>query len=458
MDFDTPTLLVIHSVFMAALLVFWAIILFQRKLFDWTKAGFWAWAAFILYFVLNPLFSVYQDDLIRYDIVLSIAGGPERAFWILFVIAAGITIFFISYLRSPRKLVTWGLSQDQGMTIPMWVVLGLFALLGIYSLLVYRSFAVDAVRSVVIEDGRFTGAATGYEYSAFLFLFVPAMILLLMRSRVVRLVGWLVVALFIILSLPIGWGRYATVSMLLAASIADALVQSRRRSSFLLLTIILVFAVVLQVRGHTEWSLTSTGVEFLALTPQSFQNVGVALGSGDAAMLATFYLESFIKDNLTGFNYGIPLFNYTLTGWIPGAIFPDKYFLVDWLGSIQPAVTSITLNQLMFGGKSSLVGSFYGSGGLFVVLLMMWIVGKLSARLDGMLMPGNHILVQAVGVSWMSMLWMIWGSHDFWGLTNLGVLAIPGLALWIVCKLLPAQQIESSLALGSLASNDVSRR
>ncbi len=53
-------------------------------------------------------------------------------------------------------------------------------------------------------------------------------------------------------------------------------------------------------------------------------------------MLPTFYLESYSKDHLTGYDYGIPLINYILTGWIPNRNFPQKYFLMDWLRG-QPA-------------------------------------------------------------------------------------------------------------------------
>ena len=59
------------------------------------------------------------------------------------------------------------------------------------------------------------------------------------------------------------------------------------------------------------------------------QNLVTNLGSGDSAMLATWYLESFTKDTLGGYDYGIPIVNYSLTGFLPLKYFPWKYFLLD---------------------------------------------------------------------------------------------------------------------------------
>ena len=50
----------------------------------------------------------------------------------------------------------------------------------------------------VIEGGRFTGEITGYQYTAYMLLFVPTFFLLLSNSYKLRIIGWGLFALFII--------------------------------------------------------------------------------------------------------------------------------------------------------------------------------------------------------------------------------------------------------------------
>ena len=61
-------------------------------------------------------------------------------------------------------------------------------------------------------------------------------------------------------------------------------------------------------------------------------------------------------------------------------------------------------------------------------------MGFLSRRLDGMLAEGTPCLVQALALSWMGNLWMIWGSNFSWGLINVGTIAVPALAMWFVSR------------------------
>jgi hypothetical protein len=98
--------------------------------------------------------------------------------------------------------------------------------------------------------------------------------------------------------------------------------------------------------------------------------------------------------------------------------------LVDWLIA-QRAYYPGVFDQLLYGAKSSLIGSFYANGHLIAVVLLMALMGWLSRRLDGMLQPETPIAVRALGIAWLSTLWMVWGSHDIWGLMLLGTIALP---------------------------------
>ena len=426
-------ILLINSLVIGGTLAFWWRVLWRRGLFHWATAGFWAWASFALYYVLNPLFYFLSDDVWEYKLHLEIAGGTDRAFWILLVAETGITCFFFVYLRTRCHVVGWRLStQNKRLTVPIIIVLSFFIGLALNSLVSFRSLLIPTAREVVVIEGRFVGQVTGYESNAFAFLFVPVVFLLLSETRFQRLIGWGLGIIYTVLSIPHAWSRYATVSMVLALALVDTVKSNKNwpRIPFILVSILL--AAVLQIRGHQQWSLASSGSNIAEIVAQAPGRLISVLGSKDTAMLATWYLESYIKDTITGYDYGIPLINYILTGWIPGRFFPNKYFLVDWLRDIQPAVYSPTINMLMYGAKSSLMGSFYANGGLLGVILLMGFSGFLSRKMDGMVSNNSPSLVRAVGISWMSLLWMVWGSHDFWGISVLGTILIPGLALWLV--------------------------
>jgi len=426
-------LLVLHSIAIGLILMLFARVLMRRGLFRWTTAGFWSWAALVLYLVLNPLASVLLGNLLQYELMLSMSGGIERGVWIMVVAALGIVAFFAAYLRTQSRPVVWRLrANSERISIPMLLVMAVWVSWGMYSLLVYRSLLFPTSRDLIIEGGRFTGRVSGYEFTGHTFLFVPCVFLLLSDSLFRRWLGWLMVAVFVVLSLPVGWGRAATVSIILAAALADALRRNRPRPRLVFVVAALILVSALQMRGHETWTLQETPAELFRLIPQAVTNIGGLLSSSDISMLASWYLESYIKDTLAGFDFGIPLLNYALTGWIPGSIFPSKYFLVDWLHAFQMASYPPVYDALMYGAKSSLIGSFYANGGPIAVIVMMGLMGVLSRKLDGMLDRRSPILVKATGISWLSLWWMVWGSHDTWGLATLGTLAMPSLTLWLV--------------------------
>jgi hypothetical protein len=310
-------------------------------------------------------------------------------------------------------------------------ILLFFIGVGLYSMLTHRAQLVEVARSVIIEKGRFSGEVTGYETNSYLFMVVPILLLVLSKSRAQNIIGWLAAGLFLLLALPNGWDRFALVSMLLALSIVDCLKRRSGWPRWFLIPIIFIFAVAMQLRGHETWTLQDVGDELAQLSGRSVQNVGTAIGSVDSSMLATWYLESYIVEEYLGYSYGLPVINYALTGWIPSRIMPDKYFLVDRL-NVQRPDPGVTANQLLRGAKSSLMGSFYAEGWLVGVVFMSALAGFLSRKLDAMLSPESPLLVRATGVAWMSVLWMIWGSADYWAVMTLGILALPAIVVWVV--------------------------
>lgn len=426
-------LLFYQSALSGIVLLAFGVAMSRKGLFRWTSAGFWTWVAFVLYFVTNPLTSSWYD-LSRYRINLIISGGLSRGEWILLVSILGICVFFLSYLiASPPGSVSWRISPNEdggGETsnISFKLTISFFIGFAFLALLRYRTSIWGTNRILTMESGRFTGEVTGYEFVAHNFLFVPVIYLILSRSRSVQFFGWLTGGSFLIIRMMDRWDRFTVVSLMIA--MVMAVVSRQRRnwpSIFPVMSIIIVGGVLLS-RGHSS---LNSGREFIQLVEQMHQNIGLFFASVDTSMLSTWYLKSFLADNLIGYDYGIPLINYALFGFLPGRFFPWKYFLVNWWQAGQPLLDSMTLS-LLAGAKQTLLGSFYSSGGVIGVIIGAWLMGILCRKMEGLLIFDNPTLIKATGISLISILWMVWGSDASWGLTSMGVILIPSIVLWIV--------------------------
>lgn len=434
MNWSVETLLTVHVASVTIFLAITGLILFRRGLFRWDTAGFWSWAAFCLYFVLSPLATIFNDLAVyKTQIRLVISGGGERSIWILGEVLLGITIFFLVYFHTTYRPITWKLSK--GFPKPNLLILAIltaFTAFGFYSLLVFRAGLVSAGGEMIIEGGRFVGDITGYQYKGYMFLFVPVILLLLNRDKGLRVVGWILAIVFLILSLPHAWSRFATVSFLLAISITNMVRNSKRWPSLTSLIILPLSAMLFQLRGHIQWGYGNVFNEVARLLNDLPQRIIQIFSSGDTFMLQSWYVSSYIADEWIGYDYGLPLVNYVLTGWIPSRILPTKYFLIDWLNSQLGATYPAVFDGLLYGAKSSLLGSFYNHGGLIAVVIGSSLAGFLCRRLDGMLNKNTPILVKSVAIAWLSNLWMIWGSGTTWSLMLIGLIALPGFAVWLV--------------------------
>ncbi|MBE2233850.1 MAG: hypothetical protein IAE85_10185 [Anaerolinea sp.] len=441
---QTQQILLLHSLAVGILLLFWMYWLLKKQLFHWNTGGFWAWAAFALYFVANPLSSVISGDYLVYDITLAIAGKEKRAIWIGLVICIGISVFFLVYLRTRAATVRWQLKHPARYSPAVWSFVILCFVIGMPALLTFRIGLFGGVQNVVVEQGRFVGEVSGYEYSAHTFLLVPTVFLILVVPQPGRLVGWVLMAIYVLASLADPWSRFLGVSVLIAISLTDTLRRSKHWPRVTLVVLIVFITTILWIRGHGTFSSRTDLLTTAAQAPTSLLDT---LSSGDAAMLATFYLDSYTRDTLAGFDYGIPLLNYSVTGLVPFRLFPQKYFLIDQLRDQQTPRIGLEIQALLYGAKSSLIGSFYTEGGIIAVVLMMALAGWLSRRLDGMLHADAPPLVKATGIIWMSLLWMIWGSADYWALTMLGMVALPAIGIWLLSPKTRSKRSQTSRAL-----------
>ncbi|MBN2503230.1 MAG: hypothetical protein JXB38_20805 [Anaerolineales bacterium] len=450
MNGSVETLLVVHIGVVALFLAAVAWLLWRRGLFRWDRAGFWAWFSFLLYFAINPFFALQGGDLSVYRINLELSGGTERGLWILFVLLAGMAAFFTAYLRAHPRVITWRLRGNR-VTLPMLAGGAVFALFGIYSLLTRRAQVVDTGQELVVEGGRFVGQVTGYENAGYLFLVVPLAVLLLSRSRWAQLLGWLLSGLLVFLALPSGWSRFVLVSILIMVALANTLKRRAAWPRWYFLPLLLVFSLALQLRGHVQWTLAGSGGALVDLSRQVVQDLGASISnaaaSSEVSALATWYLGSYATEHYYGYSYGLPVVNYALTGWIPSRFFPHKYFLVDWLAS-QRLYLGNSATRLLYGAKSTLLGSFYNEGWLVGVILLAALAGVLSRKLDGMLHPNAPVLVRATGIAMMSVLWMVWQSSDTWGVMTLGTLAMPALVLWLFAPKVRRRRLANRVPVG----------
>lgn len=438
-------LLLAQSLLIMALLLIFVLAMWRRGLFHWGSTGFWSFAAFTLYFVLNPLAST-ETSLQFYERNLALSGGMPRAEWIGFVIIAGISTFYFFYLYTSPQKINWGLDKkrDQEMTLPMLAVFVAFLAIATLSLLRYRTGIIEG--GVVTQvGGRFVGSTSGYAYTADSFFFFPIIFLLLSRSRPRNLLGLVLLVFYVALSITSWWNRFTVVSMMIAGSIAITMHANRRWPHPFFGVLIFIGAAVLVLRGHTTLESPDELLGFVQQVPGRIVEV---FSSVDSAMLSSFYIESYLRDNITGFLYGLPLINYVVFGFIPSSIFPQKYFLITWLQSTQAPLLNNLLIASLYGSKPSLVGSFYSNGGLLGVVLLMALMGFLLRRIDSMTAEDSPQIVRAIGIAWTSMLWMVWGSHDFWGVMTIGAISIPGLALMLVAPRIPKKIIPMPTFLG----------
>lgn len=446
--FEISSILRTTAVVISLELVLFAALLARRGLFRWLTAGFWAWTAFLVYFVLSPVAASFDDlSMSRLQFLLALSGGIERAFWVLLLILMGIAAFFVAYLRTSYRPVTWKLPPGPlSWNPPSLFVLLAFTAFGMYSLLVFRAGLFPVEGEKLILGGRFVGNITGYQNGGYGFLFIPILLLLLSNKRRLQALGGIMIALFLIFSLPHAWSRYMTVSLLLAFSMVFVLKRKRRMPPLIWAVIILVIAALYQMRGHSDWRYGQINSELTTLIDSFPERASQILSSTDTAMIQAWYVSSYLNDRWVGIDYGLPVLNYALTGWIPSRYFPEKYFIVDWLNARRSGYYPAIFDQILYGSKSSLMGSFYDHGGWAGVLLGCLLAGYLSRRLDGMLAPETSSLVKSTGITWLSILWMVWASSSTWGMMAIGAMAMPALAVWLFLPKISARRDSKTMS------------
>lgn len=443
-----------------------AFVLHRRGLLSMRCAGVWVLFATFLYFFYNPASALLSGDTLLYEDALRRypADGWWRPFWILGVIVAGLSVFFVAYLwRRPSERGGFARARPAAAgrwSLPVVFVLAALLAFAFYSLVFLRTrgqFSETVVKVEFAEGGKIVGGATGYAVVGHAFIVYVVALLLIRGPRVARWLGAGLLLGYVAVRLYDTHDRGSIVAMLAAVAMAmpvAAVVRWRSRVELLrrvrrsrlfvavMLTAAFGMAVFLAVRGHQS---------IARMEDSSLERGQEALRRNDTAMLPVFYVESQIFER-EGYDYGVPLVTKALFGWLPRQHFPWKDDLTTIvLGRAGPSL-SPGEERWLRGAKSTVMGAFYGHGGAVGVLVGMLFLGVAARKLDGLVGNSRTDLGRALGIVWMANVWMMFASSDVYIMGNLFIYAMPFLALWLAAK------VSNALPASQLAVSELARR
>ncbi len=410
--------LLLHCLIIGTILVFVLLLLRRRNLFHWLSTGFWAWAAFALYFFITPLMQ-YWGDPIYMEAYLGKTEGLPRMLWVAGCVALGIMMFFWAYFSSRPGNPQLGLDKESWPT-GTWIIIILALAGAAYSMITYRgAFGFEAAYYELEKSKRFVGKVTGYEVALNICAAFPIILLIMRRNT--RNLGLALAGILLVGKMNDRYDRASAVSLLISVSMALTFVRRRKWPPLTWIVGILLITMLLQVRGHSSLTQFRESGKLTVKTSRE----EVTRGEG-AIMLSTFYLKSYLHDK-AGYSYFIPSISTVVFGALPRKYFPWK----DWMHEKSGSKVSRAFESepMMFGGKSSVIGDLYGDGGIFAVAGGMFILGLLLRKLDGWLAPQAPMVIRAMGLVWAGYLWMMLGSGLPW---IVGLMYLSGLPFFCV--------------------------
>jgi hypothetical protein len=287
-----------------------------------------------------------------------------------------------------------------------------------------------------IVRGEYKGEVMGYQAVMHYFANFPIFLLLLRRST--RLLGVALAGFFLVARFEDAWDRFSAVSFLLGITMIMTIIRQRRWPHAGLVVAMVFFTLLLHARGHQPLS------QFYASWKTTLETSKQEVQRGEgASMLATLYLSTYLHDR-AGYNYGIPFISRLLFGPLPRKYFPWKDWLMEKF-SPRVNIADIQGARMMYGAKSSVIGDLYGFGNIITVMLGMGLLGLLSRKLDGFLAPQRPQAVKAIGVCWVSSMWMMLGSSLTWAACAFYLNAIPFVGV-VICGRLPGLPIDLNIS------------
>ena len=152
-------------------------------------------------------------------------------------------------------------------------------------------------------------------------------------------------------------------------------------------------------------------------------------------MLQTLWVESYISDRC-GYTYGLPLVNDVIFGALPRKYFPWKNELLNEIIPYKlEGIEYIHGGDMLYGAKSMVFGNLYGFGWLIGIILGMAILGFLARKMDGLISARSPLVLRTLGIVWLGLMWMIFGSGLTWSVAILFLSGLPGAAIIILNKI-----------------------
>jgi hypothetical protein len=420
--------LLINCLVVSSLLTYEYFKLSQHGLFHWLSAGFWVWGAILFYVVVAPLGQYYWGQTFYIETRLAATEGVPRLLWITLCITVGTYVFFVAYFKSRPAEVRLGLPQDR------WpagtsIIMALSLIGAVYTLIQFRGFmGMEEARK--FEDFRgFTGDVIGYQFVGHYLALFPISLLIFRKST--RYLGYALAVVFIVGRLDDKWNRTSNINLLFSISMISVVLSQRRWPFTHWLVIILLITVVYEARGHI------TMEQFIA--SGRFTSEGVTQRvkkSPSYSMLQTLWLQSYITDK-SYYNYGLPLVNDLLFGYLPRKYFPWKSDIIESIIPYKAKSNEDAYDDMMHGSKSMVFGSLYECGGLVGIIVGMLLLGFLARKMDGLISTRSPMVLRILGIVWMGEIWMIFGSSLMWGAQELFISGLPCLGLVIVNKIFP---------------------
>jgi hypothetical protein len=420
--------LIIHFMVISTLVVIIILQLHRQHLFNWHSAGFWAWCAIMLYFVITPAIQELGGNRYYLDTRLSLTEGLPRMLWVTLCVAVGIALFYLAYFLTKPGSPNFGLPQK---TWPRgtWIIIILCLLGAWYSLSTFRGITgSESSESVTIVGGKFVGETTGYATVMHNFASIPIILLLFRRSTMV--LGLVILGIYLGARLEDVSDRATAVSLMLAISVFSTYRRNRRWPSFWLVGVLLFFTLLIHVRGHqtmTRFVERGQGEQAVQLSEEE-----VKRGEG-ASMLASLYLKTYMQEKV-GYTYGLHIASGVLFGWLPRKYFPWKdWIMEDYVHGAD--IDKIYGSEMTFGSKNTVIGDLYGAGGIMGIILGMPLLGFLTRKLDGFLSPQAPLAVRAAGSIWVGSYWMMFGSAINWAFSCFYLAGIPFIAIVLMAKI-----------------------
>ena len=413
-DFPQTDLMIVGFASIVMLLIFGATC--------WLKAGYsldraWVWVfiSLALQFAIYPLCVISVGDWTTFDYYCQGNANSYRTWIICCSVAVFCISFCVAYLRSSPR-VKGPPPRRQGVDTSFLrglIYVGFFCV-AIACVVFIRS---KGLADAGMTDGKHTGDSSGWAIDLHLFGVVP--IVYFMTTPRLRLFGLALLSTYVGLRLVMdAHDRFSIIVPPMAMTLwVWRYGGGMEKRAALVGAAALIFLLV--VRGHYK------GVEYLEDKAESESSLGsfaqkISAGA-DVAMVANFYTH-LNGVEAHGYSYGLPIVQTLTTEYIPRSVAPWKNSIFEFVEGMRFNNNS---NWIMRAGKSSVIGGFYGYGGLIGVIIGGAFIGWVCRKADHWVSSEQFISARPVVLCFLASLWLICISRPEWGIKMMLMMAAP---------------------------------